>query len=426
MRPDDTESSVALALTRVAREDSGRVLAVLARRLGNLDLADESVQDALAEAARTWPERGVPMNPAAWLMAVANRKSIDRLRRAETAKRRSLAAAPELIAESERSTTGYDDDQLDLVVDESAGAMADDQLRLILLCCHPALDRDSQVALTLRMVGGLSTPEVAAAFVQQEATLAQRIVRAKRKIRDAGMPLTIPANLSERLDVVLGVLYLIFNEGYLSRGDSETVVRIDLVHEAVRLTELVTTMVPEHAEALGLLALEHFHSARLSTRVDRDGDLVLLEQQDRSKWDLVEIGRGNSRLHEAMRLMQPGPFQIQAVIAGYHANARTAAETDWPAIVHAYQQLVAITGSAVVRVNHAVAVAMADGPQAGLALLADLDELDRYHHVHAARGEMLLRSGRRAEAASSFDQALALVDNGAERRHLVRRRADCE
>jgi RNA polymerase sigma-70 factor (ECF subfamily) len=423
MWADDTPDDVDRALTRLTREQSGRVLALLARRYGDVDLADESVQDALAEAARTWPERGIPTNPPAWLMAVARRKAIDRLRRASSARRRTTAAAPALLAAARADLDAAEG--ADTMIDDSAAAIADDHLRLVLLCCHPSLERDTQVALTLRLVGGLTTAEIAAAFLLPEATLAQRIVRAKRKIRDAGIPLSIPANLDQRVEAVLSVLYLIFNEGYLSRGAGEAAVRVDLIDESVRLAELMITLVPNNAEALGLLSLQLFHRARTGTRVDAMGELVLLEHQDRTRWDLAEIRRANAVLHEAMRLMHPGAFQLQAIIAGHHANARTAADTDWVAVVTAYGHLAAVTQSPIVRVNHAVAVAMADGPQAGLAMLEQLDGVQDYHLFHAARGELLLRADRHMDAATAFDRAATLTDNPAEQRHLVRRRAAC-
>ncbi|MEZ5408360.1 MAG: DUF6596 domain-containing protein [Acidimicrobiales bacterium] len=424
---DDT----AAALTRLAREESGRVLALLARRFGDLDLADEAVQDALTEAARTWGPRGVPANPPGWLLAVARRKAIDRLRRTSSAWRRTMAAAPELAADA-MSAAGdggaAPSHRRPLLVDDDPGdnPVDDDRLRLMLLCCHPALGREAQTALTLRLVGGLSVPEIAAAFLLSEATLAQRIVRAKRKIRDAGIPLRIPADLDTRIEVVLSVLYLVFNEGYLSRGHSGDVVRVDLVDEAVRLTELLGELVPDHPEVLGLLALQRFHRARLATRTDAAGELVLLEDQDRARWDRAEIAAANAVLHRAISRMRPGPYQLQAVIAGYHANAPSAAATDWPAIAAAYRQLVAMTGSPVVQVNHAVAVAMVDGAEAGLAVLDALAGVDGYHLFHAARAELLARAGRPAEAAAAFTRARALTDNPAEQRHLARRRQEAE
>jgi RNA polymerase sigma-70 factor (ECF subfamily) len=401
-------TEVTEAVTRLAREESGHVLALLTHRFGDLDLADEAVQDALVEAL-AWTT--VPDNPAAWLYTVAKNRAIDRLRRQETARRRLAAAAPDLVAETER------EEEPDMIVDHAD--VGDEHLRLVLLCCHPALDRDTQVALTLRLVGGLTTQEIAAAFLVPEATLAQRIVRAKRKIRDAGIPLSIPAHLDERVDALLTVLYLIFNEGYLSRG-SDDPIRVDLVTEAVRLTRQAAALLPDNAEVEGLLALELFAAARTDSRL-ADGELVLLEDQDRSTWDLALIDRANRQLVHALGLMQPGPFQVQAVIAAHHANARTAADTDWAAIASAYAQLYAMTGSPVVALNRAVAVSMADGPRAGLALLDAIDGLDDYYLLHAARGELLHRCGEANAATSAFRTARRLANNPAERRHLDRR-----
>ena len=402
----------------LARQDSARVLALLARRFGDVDLADEAVQDGLLEAARTWAVRGVPTNPAGWLLAVARRKAIDRLRRTDSAKRRTLAAAPDLTRPDEDARGGAcrhgaeDDDTI-----------GDERLRLVLLCCHPALAPDTQMALTLRLVGGLTTAEVAAAFLQPEPTLAQRIVRAKRKIRDAGIPLSIPANLDERIDVVLGVLYLIFNEGYLTRAGSDEVVRVDLCDEAARLTRVLLGVVPGHAEITGLLALQRYCQARQVTRTDAAGDLVLLEAQDRSRWDRAAIAEGNYLVRTAMAKMQPGPYQVQALIAAHHANARTAATTDWPAIATLYGQFAGMTHSPVVELNRAVATAMANGPQAGLAVLAGVAGLDNYHLLHATRAELLVRAGDPSAAREAFLRARQLTDNPAEQRHLDRRLA---
>lgn len=397
------------------------MLAILAGHFRDLDLADDAVQEALAEAARTWPTRGIPANPAAWLLSVARRRAIDRLRRGASADRRLRDA---VRAGAAPGTTGFDADDAVSGLIADHGTVADDRLRLILLCCHPALDRDTQVALTLRLVSGLSTAEIAAAFLVPEPTLAQRIVRAKRKIREAGIPLTIPAALDERLAVVMGVVYLVFNEGYLSRGGRADLVRVDLVEEAVRLTRLLVHLVPGNAELEGLLALELYHSARLATRTDATGELVQLEHQDRTRWDLPMIEEANAVLSRALSRMTPGVRQVEAAIAGHHASARTAADTDWPAIVGCYDHLLAMTGSPVVALNRAVAVAMADGPLAGLSAVDALEALgglDGYHLFHVTRAELLARSGRRADAEVAFQRAIGCCTNPAELRHLRRR-----
>lgn len=391
------------------------MLALLTRRFGDLDAADDAVQDALITALTAW-QSGLPESPAAWLYTVARNTLIDQLRRDRASRRRLEAAAPELTA---HHTTTDAEEEDDLIMD--ASSLGDERLRLLLLCCHPALDRDTQVALTLRLAGGLTAAEVAAAYLLPEATLTQRVVRAKRKIREAGMPLTIPANLDERVDALLRVLYLIFNEGYLSRGAAH-VMRVDLMLEAIRLTRQVVDEVPASAEAEGLLALELYHHARSGTRVDGLGELVLLEHQDRTGWNLDVITEANARLHSAMTRMAPGPYQVQAIIAGHHANARTAADTDWSAIAELYAQLGRMTPNPVVDLNRAVAIAMADGPLAGLAVLDRLTGLDDYHLFHATRGELLARAGR--PAAASFERARELASNEAERRHLARRAAD--
>ena len=409
-------AQIADAVTRLAREESGRVLALLTRRFGDLDAADDAVQDALITALTAW-QSGTPANPAAWLYTVARNTLIDQTRRDRASRRRLQKAAPELTAH--HAAAHETDEEPDLIMD--ASALGDERLRLLLLCCHPALDRDTQVALTLRLAGGLTAAEVAAAYLLPEATLTQRVVRAKRKIREAGMPLTIPANLDERLDALLRVLYLIFNEGYLSRG-AEHVTRVDLITEAIRLTRQVVDELPSSAEAEGLLALELYHHARSGTRVDGLGELVLLDHQDRTGWNLDEISEANARLHSAMARMAPGPYQVQAIIAGHHANARTAADTDWAAIAELYAQLGRMAPNPVIELNRAVAIAMADGPLAGLAALDRLTGLDDYHLFHATRGELLARAGR--PAAASFERARELTSNAAERRHLDRRAAE--
>lgn len=405
------------ALTHLARHDSGRVLAMLARRFGDLDVADDAVQDAMIEAKRSWPERGVPDNPAAWLHVVARRKALDRLRRDASARRRLEAAGHEL---ADVIDPGIEDDDLDPgVLDDRRGAdLGDERLRLMLLCCHPAVGVDAQVALTLRLVGGLTTEEIAAAFLVPTSTLAQRISRAKTKIRQAAIPMSMPDALDDRLGAVLSVLYLTFNEGYLSRSAGD-VRRVDLCEEAIRLADVVRTLAPEHGEPAGLLALMSFIHARRGARFDGD-HLVLLDGQDRSLWQLGEIATANRVLAGAMRLMQPGPFQLEALIASHHANARTAADTDWARIVALYDQLSALRPSPVVSLNRSVAVAMADGPLAGLRALDSIDQLDHYHLFHAARGELLVRVGDIAQARESFRRARQLTDNDAERDHLDR------
>jgi RNA polymerase sigma-70 factor (ECF subfamily) len=394
------------------------VLALLARRYGDLDLADEAVQQSLLQALESWPASGLPDNPPAWLFTVANHKAIDMLRRRAAEERRLLAAAPDLVREVQ------DDRDEPMIYDEAF--VGDEQLRLMLLCCHPALDADTRVALTLRLVGGLTTGEIAQAFLLPEATLAQRIVRAKHKIRAAGIPLSIPTDLADRVSLLVAVLYLIFNEGYLSRGPQHDGIRVDLVNEAIRLTSLATELLPETAELEGLLALELFTHARLSGRTDVAGELVLLADQDRTEWDRHEIDRANAVLSTAMARMQPGPLQFEALIAAHHANPPRAADTDWDAIVILYEQLRAMTNSPVVALNHAAAVAITDGPAHALATLDSVEGLEHYYLFHALRAELLVRAGNPVDAAESFSRALALAVNPAERRHLERRLAALE
>ncbi|MEM7272000.1 MAG: sigma-70 family RNA polymerase sigma factor [Actinomycetota bacterium] len=422
-------------LDRAMRDDGPRILSILAARFGDLDLADDAVQDAMIEAARTWPERGVPPNVGGWLMTTARRRAQDRLRSAERARRRLQSSAPLLeelrqppdvrltdMIDEPPSDTQTDGDGGDDNADELASP-PDERLRLLLLCCHPALNVEAQVALTLRLVGGLTTTEIAAAFLVPEATLAQRIVRAKSKIRTAGIPLSLPDRLTDRLNVVLAVLYLIFNEGYLAHDETRGSIRADLVDEAIRLTRLVNDLAPDEAEPRGLLALELFHQSRLASRVDALRDLVLLADQDPTGWDRHQIAEANPVLAQAMAMMQPGPYQVQAVIAANHANATTAEETDWLTIASLYGQLDAMTDSPVVRLNRAVAVAMTDGPLAGLELLDHITDLDHYHLLWATRGELCRRANRTADARLAFEQALELVPSAAERRHLERRLA---
>jgi RNA polymerase sigma-70 factor (ECF subfamily) len=402
-------TDVATTVSRLAKEEGGRLVALLAHRFGDLGLADESVQDALVEALG-WSV--IPDQPVAWLHTVARNRAIDRIRRTAARSRRETDAARQ---QAGLNGTGAEEPRM--IVEHSD--VGDEHLRLVLLCCHPALDRDAQVALTLRLVGGLSTAEIAAAFLTSEATLAQRIVRAKRKIRDARIPLTIPAQLAERVDAVLRVLYLIFNEGYLSRGAADGA-RGELVEDAIRLTIQLRELLPDDAEVGGLLALELYTRARADARFD-GGELVLLEEQDRTRWDLELIEQANGVLAHAMTRGRPGPFQLQAIIAQLHANARTAADTDWPAIASAYGVLEAMTRSSIVSLNRAVAVGMADGPRAGLVLLDAITGLEGYHLYWAVRGELLFRAGGQDAALPALLRARELAENPAEQRHLDKR-----
>jgi RNA polymerase sigma-70 factor (ECF subfamily) len=409
-------SAPADVVDRLYRHERARVLATLIRVLRDFDLAEEVAQDAFAAALEQWPREGVPAEPRAWLLTTARHKAIDRIRR--RVKQREKQAELEVLAQVEA----------ELPADAAhASAVADDRLRLVFTCCHPALPLEGQVALTLRTVAGLSTEEIAAAFLVPVPTMAQRLVRAKNKIRDAGIPYRVPDDdvLVERLEAVMAVIYLVFTEGYAATS-GDVVVRRDLCAEAIRLARLLVELVPDRAEAPALLGLMLLHDSRRDARVDERGDIVLLDEQDRSRWDAAEIAEGASLVEQALRSGPPGPYALQGAIAALHAQAPSKDATDWPQIAALYALLARAAPSPMVELNRAVAVAMAEGPAAALPLLDHLEsqgDLAAHHLLHASRAELLARLGRRDESRAAYARAIALVGNEPERRLLQRRLA---
>jgi RNA polymerase sigma-70 factor, ECF subfamily len=404
----------------VFREESGKIIAALIRLSGSFDRAEDAVQEAFISALAAWPKTGIPSNPGAWMMTTAHRKLIDQVRREQTVRDKEDSVRYEIEAFSKPNQIELESDAMHL---------PDDRLRLIFTCCHPALSSESQIALTLRTLGGLSTPEIAKAFLLPEPTLAQRLVRAKRKIQEAHIPYEVPNadRLPERIASVQTVIYLIFNEGYAAASGAH-LIRTDLCAEAIRLARVLNELMPNHGENLGLLALMLLHDSRREART-REGQLVTLEEQDRSLWDQNEVSEGLALVERAFRLGRPGAYQLQAAIGALHAEAKKPEQTDWEQIAGLYERLFALNPSPVIALNHAVAVAMTAGWEAGLKridLLGASGELDSYYLFHAARADLFRRLNRQKEAAEAYRKALALTTNGVEQEFLRRRLARME
>ena len=407
------------AAESVFREESGRIIATLIRLAGSFDRAEDALQEAFTSALATWPRTGIPTNPAAWLMTTAQRKLIDHGRRERTQREKEDSVRYEI--EAFRPAT---EPEL-----ETAMHLPDDRLRLIFTCCHPALNQEGQVALTLRTLGGLSTPEIAKAFLLPEPTLAQRLVRAKRKIQEAHIPYEVPPpeRLPERLASVQTVIYLIFNEGYVATAGDQ-LVRTDLCAEAIRLGRVLRDLMPSESENVALLALMLLHDSRRAARI-REGELITLEEQDRTLWDQTKISGGLALVEQAVRRGPPGPYQIQAAIAALHGEAKTASETDWPQIAALYEKLMEFNASPVIALNHAVAIAMSAGLAEGLKQIEQVGasgQLDRYYLYHAARADILRRIGRKKESATAYSKSLELATNKVEQQYLRRRLAEVQ
>lgn len=407
-------------LAAVFRREAGRCTATLIRILGDVELAEDAVAEAFAIATEMWPRSGTPPNPGAWITTTARNRAIDRLRRESSRPSRHLAAHRLLEANMEPDPNSHLSDALN-ELDNLVDVVADDQLRLMFLCCHPALGTDAQVALTLRLLGGFETPDIAKAFLVPEETMAQRLVRAKRKLRDNHAPYRVPsaAELPDRLHAVLAAISVVFTAGHTAlRGDE--LQRVDLCDEAIRLARVIVELMPDEPEALGLLALMLLTDARRGARTDADGRMIRLADQDRTKWDRDRISEGHEIVRACLRRNQPGMFQIQAAIAAVHADASNAAATDWRQIVALYDQLYGLRPDAVVAINRTVAIGELDGAGAGLLALEviDADAVANYQPFHAARADLLARCGRKAEANAAYDRAIELSDNPVERRFL--------